>query len=434
MLYKSVIASIDIGTSKVLTVILSVNQYGETEVLGVGLCPSEGMDHGVIVDFEEITNAIRISVKEAEDAARTRVDAAYVGIAGEHIKAQIKREEMPVPRNENLYDPGQINGDHLDLVVQAASEFNFPQNRRLLQVIPVSFSVDGLKKLKRPLGLSGYRVGAEVMMITGDTTTIQTIERAVQATGIDVLELVLEPLASSYAVINEDEKEVGIGMLDIGKGTTDLAVFMEGRIVHTSVLDLGGQNVTKDLSIGLHIPFHIAEKLKMEHGYCSLDLEDEREITIPGIGGRKPKVVPRRVIGEIIQPRMHEIFELAHDKMYESGVEDALHAGIVLTGGASQLPGAVELAEYVFGRDVRIGQPEESGVGCEQLRSPIYATATGLAKYGLEKQGQTVSVSTPSTPPRKPRKRSGGFWSRLFRGRSTSSWFQKVKDYAYLNF
>jgi cell division protein FtsA len=270
-------------------------------------------------------------------------------------------------------------------VIEAAKAVNLPMDREVLHVLPQEFAIDDQKHIKDPIGMAGVRLEADVHIITGQVALAQNIYRCVERAGMKVRDLVLEPLASSYATISDDERDIGVGLLDMGGGTSDIAVFSEGSIRMTSVIGLGGENVTRDLSVGLRTPFEQAEKIKLKHGHCYLpNVERGEDVEIPGIGGRPPVLVTRSQITEFIQPRMEELFELAMAEMHKAQVWDMLNAGIVLTGGAAEIEGAAELAQEMFNLPVKVGVPTGMGGLIETARSPVYATGVGLVLYGMD--------------------------------------------------
>jgi len=379
------IVGIDLGTTKVTTIIAEVDDNGRASVVGVGLCAAQGMQRGVVINIDKTVEAIKKSVEEAERMAGVQVNAVIAGIAGDHIRSINSKGVIAISRSSSRDRTGEIKNKDVDRVIEAAKAVNLPMDREVLHVLPQEFSVDDQKHIKEPIGMAGVRLEADVHIITGAVASAQNIYRCVERAGMGVRDLVLEPLASSYSVLTPDEKELGVGLLDIGGGTSDIAVFHGNAIRQTSVIGLGGENVTKDLGLGLRTPFEHAEKIKIDNGHCYLpSLDVSEEVEIPGIGGRPSRTVPRELIAEIVQPRMEEIFELAMAEIRKAGAWDLLTSGIVLTGGASQIEGAASLAEDIFEIPVKVGYPTGLGGLMESARSPVYATSVGLVLYGLD--------------------------------------------------
>ncbi len=381
---RDMMIGLDLGTTKVTTIIAEVDANGEASVIGVGHCAAQGMQRGVVINIEKTVQAIKESVAIAERMAGVQVNAVIAGIAGDHIQSINSTGVIAVRPASQKERTGQITQKDVDRVIEAAQAVNLPMDREVLHVLPQEFAVDEQKHIKEPIGMAGVRLESNVHIITGAVANAQNIYRCVERAGMGVQDLVLEPLASSYAVLTPDEKELGVGLIDIGGGTTDIAVFHEGAIRHTSVLGLGGENVTKDLGVGLRTPYEEAERIKVEHGHCFLpEVDSELQVEIPGVGGRPPRNVSQRLIAEVIQPRMEELYELAMAKIRKAGAWDLMTSGIVLTGGASQIEGAAQLAERVFDLPVKIGYPTGLGGLMETARSPVYATAVGLVLYGM---------------------------------------------------
>ncbi len=385
---NEMIVGLDLGTTKISTIIAEVGDDGEPNVVGVGYCKAQGMQRGVVINIDKTIEAIEKSVAEAERMAGVQVSAVYAGIAGDHIRSINSRGVIAISRGSSRDRSVIITHDDVDRVIEAAKAVNLPMDREVLHVLPQSFTVDDQTNIPEPVGMAGVRLEADVHIITGAVASAQNIFRCVKQAGITVRDLVLEPLASSYSVLTPDEKELGVCLIDIGGGTTDIAVFQEGSIRHTSVIGIGGENATKDLSIGLRTPIAHAEKLKLEHGQCyQPHVDNDEQIEIPGIGGRPPKTVPRMLMAEILQPRMEEIFELASAQIRKAGVWDSMTCGIVITGGGCQLEGAVDLAEQIFELPVKVGYPTGLGGLMKSATNPTHATGVGLVLYGLAQKG-----------------------------------------------
>ena len=373
------IAGLDIGTNKIAVIVAEQSEQEGFQVIGVGVAPSEGLRRGVVVNLDKTVQSIERALQEAELMAGREVETVYVGIAGDHIRSINSRGVVAVsgPTHE-------ITPDDVRRVVDAAKAVSLPIDREIIHVIPQEYIVDGQGGIKNPVGFSGVRLEAEVHIVTGAVTSAQNIYRCVQRAGLRVRSLVLEPLASSYAVLGEDEKEIGVGLIDLGGGTTDIALFFEGSIRHTAVIGLGGRNVTNDIAQGLRTPLDQAEKIKLKHG-CALESRSEngRLIEVPGVGGRPSTMVPRSYLTAIIQPRVEEILTLAKREIQRSDYADFLSAGIVLTGGGAMLEGITELAEQIFDMPVKLGIPHGFGGLVGLARSPIHATGIGLIHYGM---------------------------------------------------
>ena len=383
MASRDMLVGLDLGTTKVTTIIAEVDDTGTPNVVGVGLCAAQGMQRGVVINIDKTVEAIKRSVEEAERMAGVQVAGVIAGIAGDHIRSINSKGVIAISRSSSRDRTGEITQADVDRVIEAAKAVNLPMDREVLHVLPQEFAVDDQKHIKEPIGMAGVRLEADVHIITGAVASAQNIYRCVERAGMEVRDLVLEPLASSYAVLTPDEKELGVGLIDIGGGTTDIAIFHEGAIRQTTVIGLGGENVTKDLGLGLRTPFEHAERIKVDHGHCYIpSLDEKQEVEIPGIGGRAARRVSRKLIAEIIQPRMEEIFELAMAEIRKAGAWDMLTSGIVLTGGASQIEGAAELGEQIFDIPVKVGYPTGLGGLMESARNPIYSTGVGLVLYG----------------------------------------------------
>jgi|Deesub1362B_J571_1020462.scaffolds.fasta_scaffold01911_3 cell division protein FtsA len=374
-----IVAGLDIGTNKIAVIIAELDPRQNFQVIGVGVAPSEGLRRGVVVNLEKTVVSIQKALREAELMAGREIDAVYVGIAGDHIRSINSRGVVAVSGPDR-----EITPDDVRRVIDAAKAISLPIDREIIHVIPQEYIVDGQGGIKNPIGFSGVRLEAEVHIVTGAVTSAQNIYRCVQRAGLKVKGLVLEPLASSYAVLGEDEKEIGVGLIDFGGGTTDIALFFEGSIRHTAVIGLGGRNVTNDIAQGLRTPVEQAEKIKLKYG-CALERkEDGNEmIEVLGVGGRPSTMVPRSYLTAIIQPRVEEILTLAKREIQRSDYADFLSAGIVLTGGGAMLDGIVELAEQIFDMPVKLGIPHGFGGLVGLARSPIHATGIGLIHYGM---------------------------------------------------
>ena len=374
------LAGLDIGTSKIAVVVAEVNERKQVKIIGVGLSPSAGMRQGVVINLDQAVRSIEKAVEEAQLTAGLEVDEVIVGIAGEHIHSVNSRGVVPVQRSDH-----EITQEDVTSVIEAAKAIALPIDRKVIHVLPQEFIVDNQEGIKNPVGISGVRLEAEVHIVTGALTSAENIIRSVKKVGLDVKGLILEPLASSLAVLDSNELELGVALIDMGGGTTDIAIFYDGAIRNTAVVALGGQNVTNDIALGLRTPLDQAEDMKKKYGCSHKDMVSKTDFfTVPGIGGRGPREVSREALTSIIQPRMEEVFHLAAKEIKRSEFGDQLGAGIVLTGGGSLLEGSVRLAEEIFGLPARVGVPQGFSGMVESASSPVFATGLGLILYDLE--------------------------------------------------
>ncbi len=384
MAREEIIVGLDVGTTKIGVIIAEVQGQEEPKIIGVGTSPSWGLRKGVVINLERTVAAIRKAVEQAERVAGTKVSSAYVSIAGDHIKGLNSRGVIAVSGADN-----EISGADVDRVIEAAKAVAIPVDREIIHVLPQEFIVDDQRGIKDSVGMSGVRLEAEVHIVTGAVTSIQNLCKSIERAGISIRELVLQSLASSYAVLSSDEKELGVVLLDIGGGTTDIAIFFEGSIRHTGVVGLGGNNVTNDIAIGLRTPLSEAENIKCKYGTALQSLVDDDEpVEVPGVGGRPPRNVPKRHLSLIIEPRMEEIFLLALKEIRKTDYADLLGAGVVITGGGSMIKGVEELSEKVFNLPVKRGTPDGVSGLVDAVESPVYATGVGLVLYGLTSYGK----------------------------------------------
>ncbi|MCD6121454.1 MAG: cell division protein FtsA [Spirochaetales bacterium] len=386
------IIGLDIGTTKVCTIIGQYNENGILEITGVGTTPSRGLRRGVVINIESTVKSVLKAVEAAEMMSGVEIHDVYTGIAGGHIEGINSRGVVAVTGRNR-----EITKEDIDRVIDAARAIVIPMDREVLHVIPQEFIVDEQGGIKNPLGMIGVRLESEVHIITGAVTSAQNIVRCVNRAGFKVNDIVLEPLASSKAVLSDDERELGALLIDLGGGTTDILVYLEGAPYHTGVLSLGGDQVTNDLSIILKTPMESAEQIKCNSGSCTMSLiEAEEEIVIPGVGGRPPRRIPRKQLVEIIQPRMAEIFGMVKEQIEKKGYLKLLGGGVVITGGGSLLPGTSELASEIFGLPARIGYPIKLGGLVEEYYNPMFATGVGLVLYGASHNGTEYFDTTSS--------------------------------------
>jgi cell division protein FtsA len=372
---ENVVVGLDIGTTKTCMIVGEIKELG-LDIIGIGSHPSEGLRKGVVVNIENTVESIRRAVEDAERISGCEIRSVYVGIAGGHIRGQNSLGIVAVKGRE-------VDADDVERSIDAAKAIAIPLDRQILHTLPQYFIVDEQDGIRDPVGMSGVRLEAKVHIVTGAVTSIQNVVKSVNRVGLDINEIVLEQIASSEAVLSSDEKDLGVALIDIGGGTTDIAIFSEGSIKHTAVLPVGGNYVTSDIATGLRTPMAEAEKIKIRYGCAYMPMIPKDElIEVPSVGGREPREVSRQILGRIIEPRMEEILAMAYKEITKSGCEDILAAGIVLTGGASILEGIPELAEQIFNMPVRRGCPIKIGGLTDVVNSPLYATGVGLVVYG----------------------------------------------------
>ncbi len=379
----NVFVGLDIGTTKIACIISEQDANGELKIVGVGVSPSDGLRKGVVVNIDKTVRSIQKAVEEAELMAGVDVDEVWVGIAGDHIRAINSRGLVAISRDNN-----EITDLDVVRAIDAARAVSIPMDREILHVIPQEFVVDDQKGIKDPIGMCGVRLETQVHIITGAVTSAQNIYKSVEKAGLKVVDLVLEPLASCYSVLEKDEKELGVALVDMGGGTTDIAIYFDESIRHTAVVGLGGKNVTSDIAIGIRTPVERAEEIKRQYGcaYSQL-LKGTEYISVPGVGGREQREVSKAVLAGIIEPRLEEILSLALREIKRTEYSDMLGAGVVLTGGGALMDGIQELSEKVFEMPVKIGVPTGFGGLTEAAKSPIHATGVGLCMYAMEQSG-----------------------------------------------
>jgi cell division protein FtsA len=388
---------LDIGTTKISCIIAERKAENGLSIVGIGNAPSEGLRRGVVVDLEKTVGSIQRAVDEAERMAGVPVRGVFAGIAGDHIRSINSRGVIAVSRKDN-----EIGANDVDRVVEAAKAIAIPMDREIIHVIPQEFIVDDQDGIKDPVGMSGVRLEAEVHIITGAVTSAKNICRAIQRAGLKVYDLVLEPLASSHAVLGPDERDLGVVLLDMGGGTTDVAVFFEGSIRHTAIVPCGGANVTNDIAIGLRTPIDKAEQIKIQHG-CALAslVSSSASVMVSGVGGRVDREISRHVLASMIEPRMEEIFAMANREVKKNHFAEMLGGGVVLTGGTSLMPGVAELAEQVFEMPVRLGVPDGLGGLGANVADPRFATGVGLVLHAVrEEDGEVPTHERRATPGR----------------------------------
>jgi cell division protein FtsA len=375
-----------VGSTKICAIIAEAGAGGALEVIAVGTVASRGLRKGVVVNIDSTVEAIKQAVGEAEGQAGVEVAAVYAGVAGGHIRGVNSRGVVAVSGKDR-----EVSGADVARAVDAARAFNLPQDREIIHVLPQTFVLDDQDDVREPIGMTGVRLEVEAHIVTGAMTAVQNVVRSVNRAGLTVQDIVLEPLASAEAVLSSDEKELGVVLVDIGGGTTDVALYREGAIWHTAILPLGGDHISNDIAVGLRTSSADAEGLKRRYG-CALTslVSAEETVDVPSVGGRKARQLSRQILSEIIQPRVEEIFTLVARDLARAGFRDAATAGVVVTGGTSILEGVPEVAERVFDLPVRRGAPDVGGPCGELVKSPIYATGVGLALYGLARRPAVV--------------------------------------------
>ncbi len=378
---ERIVVGLDIGTTKICAVVASINDQDRIHILGVGKAKSDGLNRGVVVNIDKTVNAIKTAVEQAQLASGIEVNSVNVGIAGDHIRS-IRSKGVITINNKDK----EITIKDVERLLEDCQRIMLPPDQQIIHVIPQEFVVDGQDGISDPVGMSGMRMEAEVHIITGLVSAAKNLYRCVERAGYEVADIILEPLASSYAVLDDEEKEAGVVLVDIGGGTTDLAVFQDNTIRHTAVIAIAGKKVTDDIRVGLSVLDDQAEKLKHQYGESFVDMiEDDESITIPGIAGRPPKEITKSILAKIIQARMEEIMEIVAIEIKRSGYADSLSAGIVISGGGALIKNVCPLANEVLGMDAKIGRPLGLAGGLiEEVDSPIYATSVGLVLHALK--------------------------------------------------
>ncbi|NCF26100.1 MAG: cell division protein FtsA [Gammaproteobacteria bacterium] len=402
---KKLIVGLDIGTSKVSAVVGEVSEERGVDVIGIGIHPSRGLKKGVVVNIESTVQSIQRAVEEAELMAGCQINSVYAGIAGNHIRSLNSHGIVAIRDKE-------VTASDVDRVIDAARAVAIPADQKIIHILPQEFIIDNQEGIKEPIGMSGVRLESKVHMVTGAVSAAQNIIKCVRRCGLEVDDIILQQLASSYSVLLDDEKELGVCLVDIGGGTTDIAVFTEGAIRHTAVIPIAGDQVTNDIAVALRTPTQNAEEIKVKYACALAQLATaEESIEVPSVGERPPRRLARQTLAEVVEPRYEELLTLVQAELRRSGFEDLIAAGVVLTGGSSKMEGLMELAEEILHMPVRIGAPQSVSGLTDVVRNPIYATGVGLLLFGHnnmhERGAQSVS--------------SGSFksvWDRM------KSWFQ----------
>jgi cell division protein FtsA len=402
---KNIIVGLDIGTSKVVALVGEVRQDNEIEIIGIGSHPSRGLKKGVVVNIESTVHSIQRAVEEAELMAGVEIDRVYAGIAGSHVSSLNSHGIVPIK-------DGEVSHADVERVIDAARAVAIPADQKILHILPQEFIIDNQEGIHDPVGMSGVRLEARVHMVTGAVSAAQNIIKCVRRCGLEVEDLILEQLASSYSVLEEDEKDLGVCLVDIGGGTTDIAVFTSGSIRHTAVIPIAGDQVTNDIAVALRTPTQHAEDIKLKYACALTQLASPDEtIEVPSIGDRPSRRLSRQTLAEVVEPRYEELLSLIQGELRRSGYEDLVAGGVVLTGGSAKMEGLIDLAEEVFHMPVRLGIPQYVTGLVDVVRNPIHATGVGLLLFGHRNRAVRASESVGS----------GGLksvWSRM------KSWFQ----------
>lgn len=397
------IVGLDIGTSKVVAIVGEFSPEGELEIVGIGSHRSNGLKKGVVVNIESTVQSIQRAIEEAELMAGCQIHSVYAGIAGNHIRSLNSHGIVAIKDRE-------VFSQDLDRVIDAAQAVAIPADQKILHILPQEFLIDDQEGVKEPLGMSGVRLEAKVHLVTCAVNAAQNIEKCIRRCGLEVEEIILEQLASSYSVLTDDEKELGVCLVDIGGGTTDIAIFTEGAIRHTGVIPIAGDQVTNDIAMALRTPTPHAEEIKIRYACALAKLTGADEtIKVPSVGDRKPRDLSRQALAEVVEPRYDELFTLVQAELRRSGFEDLIAAGIVLTGGTSKMEGAVELAEEIFHMPVRLGAPQKVSGLADIVNNPIYSTGVGLLQYGMSHQHDNRANA--------------------FTKNATNSWWDKAKSW-----
>jgi len=402
---KNLIVGLDIGTSKVVAIVGAITVDNEVDIIGIGSSRSHGLKKGVVVNIESTVHSIQRAIEEAELMSGCEIHSVYAGIAGSHIRSLNSHGIVAIRDNE-------VSINDVDRVIDAARAVAIPADQKILHILPQEFVIDNQEGVKEPIGMSGVRLEAKVHMVTGAVSAAQNIIKCVRRCGLEVDDIILEQLAASYSVLTEDEKELGICLVDIGGGTTDIAVFTDGAIYHTAVIPIAGDQVTNDIAVALRTPTQHAEDIKVQYACALTQLANPEEtIEVPSVGDRPSRRLARQTLAEVVEPRYEELFTLVQSELRRSGFENLIAAGVVLTGGSSKMEGAVELAEEIFHMPVRVGIPQYVSGLSDVVKNPIYSTGVGLLLFGLR---QTREGITPI------RINNGfkGVWDRM------KSWFQ----------
>ncbi len=400
------IVGLDIGTSKVVAIVGEISPEGDLSVVGLGSHKSSGLKKGVVVNIDSTVQSIQRAVEEAELMAGCQIHSVYAGIAGSHIRS-LNSHGIVAIKDREVFD------QDIERVIDAAQAVAIPADQKILHILPQEYVIDDQEGVKEPLGMSGVRLEAKVHLVTCAMNAAHNIEKCIRRCGLEVEDIILEQLASSYAVLTDDEKELGVCMVDIGGGTTDIAVFSEGAIRHTGVIPIAGDQVTNDIAMALRTPTQYADEIKIKYACALAKLTGAEEtIKVPSVGDRPPRELSRQALAEVVEPRYEELFTLIQAELRRSGFEDMIPAGIVLTGGTSKMEGVIELAEEIFHMPVRLGAPQSVKGLKDIVNNPIYSTGVGLLMYGMKQQGRERNI----------------------KGSNSESMLSKLKSWVHRNF
>jgi len=402
---QNLIVGLDIGTSKVVAIVGELTTDGEIEIIGIGSHPSRGLKKGVVVNIESTVQSIQRAVEEAELMAGCQIHSVYAGIAGSHVRSLNSHGIVAIKDRE-------VTHSDVERVIDAARAVAIPADQKILHVLPQEFIIDNQEGIKEPGGMSGVRLEAKVHLVTGAVSAAQNIIKCVRRCGLEVDDIILEQLASSYSVLSEDEKELGVCLVDMGGGTTDIAVFTEGAIRHTAVIPIAGDQVTNDIAVAMRTPSQYAEEIKIKYACALTQLANVDEtIEVPSVGDRPPRRLARQTLAEVVEPRYEELLSLVQAELRRSGFEDLIAAGVVLTGGTSKMEGVIDLAEEIFHMPVRLGLPQHVRGLVDVVRNPIHATGVGLLLFGMKNRNNRSSDSVGGAGMK-------GVWSKM------KQWFQ----------
>jgi len=402
---NSLIVGLDIGTSKVVAIVGEITPEGDIDIIGIGTQPSRGLKKGVVVNIESTVQSIQRAVEEAELMAGCQIRSVYTGIAGSHIRSINSHGIVAIKEKE-------VTAADVARVIDAAKAVAIPADQRIIHVLPQEFVIDNSEGIRDPISMSGVRLEAKVHLVTGAMSAAQNIIKCVRRCGLEVDDIILEQLAASAAVLTDDEKELGVCLVDIGGGTTDIAVFSDGAIRHTAVIPIAGDQVTNDIAVALRTPTQYANEIKIKYACALRQLAAEDEtIEVPSVGDREPRTLARQTLAEVVEPRYEELLGLVQAELRRSGFEEICAAGVVLTGGSSKMEGAIELAEEIFHMPVRLGYPQHISGLVDVVRNPIHSTGVGLLLFGNRQQSALSSYQLDEYS-------EAGIWSRM------KSWFQ----------
>ena len=374
---KNLVVGVDVGTSKIVTLVAEIKADGKLEIIGVGMHESSGLKKGMVVNIDATVAAIQRAVADAEVMADCKIREVYTGIAGSHIKSSNANGMVKIKDKE-------VSEADIERVIETASSLSLPSDHQIIHILEQEFSIDGQEGIKKPLGMSGMRLEVEVHIVSGAVAAVQNIMKCVHRCGLEVREMILQPLASSKAILSDDERDLGVCLVDIGGGTTDVAIFTAGAIRHTAVIPIAGDQITNDIAMAMRTPTKDAEDIKIKYGCALRQLAGDDLIEVPGVGERSARMLSRQTLAEVIEPRIEELYSLVQTELRRSGFEDLLSSGIVITGGSACMQGMVELGEEIFHMPVRLGIPHYVGGLSAVVKNPRFSTGVGLLLHGIE--------------------------------------------------